>query len=232
VYVIKIKRFVDLTSFEMYDESQFQDRLFPNPLRYKSAFFAYGGKRIDRLTYRPAEPAELSITEEDGVSAVNTYRASTLKRTFGGDVRPWLELVDHVFPDRVARDHFLKWCAHHLQQPDIKINHALFLGGVQGVGKDALIVPITAATGEHNTGIITQLDLDTNQNDYLLNHRLIIGQELIAGNSWRTLANKLKPYLADPPSEVRINRKQIPQFDVPNIANWIFLTNSETPLAT
>jgi hypothetical protein len=235
VYVILIKRFVSLATLTMYDKSQFDDLHFgkvqkhgggtvPASLHFMESKTA---RKVKRLTYRPGAR---QLHHEGGLSALNTYRPSALRRT-SGDPKPWLALVNHIFPDEGPRAHFLAWAAHHVRRPDIKINHAVFLASKSGIGKDSMLDPIIAATGDHNTGIITQLDLDTDQNDYLLNRRLIIGQELMATKNWRTLANKLKPYLAAPPHEIRVNRKNVPQFEVPNIANWIFLTNSETPIA-
>ena len=35
--------------------------------------------------------------------------------------------------------HIAKWLAHRVQYPQDKINHALVLGGAQGIGKDTLL---------------------------------------------------------------------------------------------
>ena len=44
-------------------------------------------------------------------------------------------------------DHLIKWLAQRVQRPDIKINHAIVLGGMQGVGKDSLLEPVKHAVG-------------------------------------------------------------------------------------
>jgi hypothetical protein len=84
--------------------------------------------------------------------------------------------------------------------------------------------------GHHNCATITQLDLENDFNDWILERSLVQAQELKAFESKR-LANQLKPYLTSPPNYLRINRKNVPQFDVPNICNWLLTTNSESPLA-
>ena len=33
----------------------------------------------------------------------------------------------------------MKWLAHRVQRPQEKINHALFLAGNQGIGKDTVL---------------------------------------------------------------------------------------------
>ena len=41
-------------------------------------------------------------------------------------------------------------CAHRVQRPQEKINHALVLGGAQGIGKDTLLEPVKYAVGSWN----------------------------------------------------------------------------------
>ena len=43
--------------------------------------------------------------------------------------------------------HIVRWCAHRVQRPHEKINHALVLGGKQGIGKDTLLEPVKHAIG-------------------------------------------------------------------------------------
>ena len=47
-------------------------------------------------------------------------------------------------------DHIIRWLAHHRQHPGDKINHALVLGGDQGIGKDTLLEPVKHAVGPWN----------------------------------------------------------------------------------
>ena len=46
--------------------------------------------------------------------------------------------------------HILKWLAHRVQRPAEKINHALVLGGAQGIGKDTMLEPVKRAIGPWN----------------------------------------------------------------------------------
>ncbi len=47
-------------------------------------------------------------------------------------------------------DHIIMWLAHRVQRPQEKINHALVLGGAQGIGKDTLLEPVKRAVGPWN----------------------------------------------------------------------------------
>ena len=42
------------------------------------------------------------------------------------------------------------WFAHRVQRPHEKINHALLLGGPQGIGKDTILKPVREAIGPWN----------------------------------------------------------------------------------
>jgi hypothetical protein len=53
-----------------------------------------------------------------------------------------------VYPEEA--DHIRHWLAHRVQRPQDKINHALVLGGLQGIGKDSLIEPVKRAVGPWN----------------------------------------------------------------------------------
>ena len=44
----------------------------------------------------------------------------------------------------------MRWLAHRVQRPAEKINHALVLGGAQGIGKDTLLEPVKHAVGPWN----------------------------------------------------------------------------------
>ena len=60
----------------------------------------------------------------------------------------WLDHVHKVYPD--SAEHIIRWLAHRVQRPAEKINHALVLGGSQGIGKDTLLEPAKYAVGPWN----------------------------------------------------------------------------------
>ena len=67
------------------------------------------------------------------------------QRRFG---LPRLDHLHRVYPDEAR--HILFWLAHRVQRPAEKVNHALVLGGAQGIGKDTLIEPVKHAVGPWN----------------------------------------------------------------------------------
>jgi len=227
VHVVRLKRFVHVVTLAVYDNDQLDIR---HPCESQTAarvFREESGKVVEGITYRPG--ADRFVTE-DGHELLNLFRGSTLAATPGGDASPWLDLLAHVVPDDPVREHILNFLAELVQHPGVKINHSILIGGNQGIGKDSVLKPIVDAIGSHNVGLVTPLELDSAFNDWLANRSLLIVQELAAFTN-RGLANRLKPLLAEPPHVLRINRKFMPAFDVPNVVNVIAMTNSKRPLA-
>jgi hypothetical protein len=93
------------------------------------------GQRWRRKTKNPAETGQF-------VMLVSKMKRPRTRR--GQSV--WIEMraprVDHVH--KVYGDdaeHIIRWLAHRVQRPHEKTNHALVLGGNQGIGKDLEVSP-------------------------------------------------------------------------------------------
>jgi hypothetical protein len=229
VHVVRLKRFFSLRTLADYDQAQFNVlhmMTVSGSVPPSEDFFRHGGRVVEAITYRPGADR---FVDEDGFEALNLYRPSRVTATHGA-VGRWLELLQHVIPEDPPREHVLNFFAHLAQRPGVKVNHAIVLGGGQGIGKDSVLKPIIDAIGPHNVGIVTPHELDSSFNDWVLNKSLLLVQELAAFHN-RGLANRLKPLLAEPPHVLRINRKFLPAFDVPNLVNVIMMTNSTAPLA-
>ena len=78
----------------------------------------------------------------------NLYRPPVITPGDETKADPWLKHVHRVYPDDAG--HMIHWLAHRVQRPHEKINHALVLGGPQGIGKDTLLEPIKEAIGPWN----------------------------------------------------------------------------------
>ena len=82
------------------------------------------------------------------MTCFNLYRPPIIKSGNAVKAGPWLDHLNKVFADDA--DHILKWLAQRVQRPAEKINHALVLGGAQGIGKDTLLEPVKRAIGPWN----------------------------------------------------------------------------------
>ena len=78
----------------------------------------------------------------------NHYRPPRIERVTPARPVRWLDHVRKIYPDDA--DHIITWLAHRVQRPQEKINHALVLGGAQGIGKDTLLEPVKHAVGPWN----------------------------------------------------------------------------------
>jgi hypothetical protein len=241
VWCQKLERYVDLTTGEMLSPKAFNahnvavaafgrtgvqsaEAEFQNNLDARKAVMA---------TYRPARGELITDTNERGrpVQAVNLWRPSTIvpaQSVSENDVRPWLDHVEAIFGplDGPAASHFLDFVAFLLQQPGVKINHALVIfGEVQGTGKDTVFVPIFRAIGMHNVSTIGPETLASPWTHFLLAQ--VVRVEEMMNFSRREVANKLKPMLATPPETVQVNIKNVKQYDIPNNQNYVMFTNYE-----
>lgn len=237
VYVESLERFVEAGMGDLLTKSQFRDRHADcgRPGSDDNAATRYiedmqHRRCVRRVTYRPAQGLLLN---EAGATAVNTWVAGPFfaERWAQGapvrdeDVAPYQALLDHVYPDPAHQAILLDWLAHQLQNPGVKCNWHLVLGSsAHGVGKDSLIEPVIRGLGDHNCPVISAADLQSQWTDYLAGSSLVRVEEM---NNFtrREVMDRVKPMLATPPTQLRINAKGTPQYYVPNVVNQIFFTN-------
>ncbi len=175
---------------------------------------------LDGPTWLPGGPP---VIERDGGQWLNLYQPPA-EQPVEGNVELYLELAEYLVPDKDVREHLLDWMAFVLQHPDRKPNWHPLLGGIEGIGKDALIYPLRRALGQHNVVTIGPHDLDNQFNDQIAHKKLGILNELLAFRD-RRLENTLKQYAASPPEELQINPKGAPRYTTPNLIALVGMTN-------
>jgi hypothetical protein len=75
--------------------------------------------------------------ERKDVTVFNLYRRPTIIPGDAAAADPWITHVRTVFGDDA--NHIIRWFDHRVQRPHEKINHALVLGGSQGMRSDPRI---------------------------------------------------------------------------------------------
>jgi Bifunctional DNA primase/polymerase, N-terminal len=113
-------------------------------------------KPVEQMTWIPGLPmlirnrlvSDGGWIPRNGVTCFNLYRPPIIAQGDPVCAVPWLSHVHKVFPDDA--DQIVQWLAHRVQRPQEKINHALVLGGEQGIGKDTLLEPVKPAIGPWN----------------------------------------------------------------------------------
>ena len=116
---------------------------------------------VEQMTWSPGMPdlipdrivSEGGWIEYDGVTCFNLYRPPTMKLGNPAKATPWIDHIKKVYPDDA--NHIIQFLAQRRQYPHIKINHALILGGSQGIGKDTLLEPVKRAVGAWNVSEVS-----------------------------------------------------------------------------
>ena len=111
---------------------------------------------VEQMTWAPGEPMLIKgrlvsnggWVERDGVTCFNLYgRRSSSTAMPPRRVRGSRHIYKIYGKDA---KHIIKYMAFKVQRPQEKINHALLLGGEQGIGKDTICEPLKYAVGPWN----------------------------------------------------------------------------------
>ena len=184
-----------------------------------------GHHAVEQMTWAPGKPTVIedrlvangSMIEQPRYSCFNLYLPPG-GRAHGDSTAagPWLDHVRFVYPDDA--DHIVKWLAHHVQRPDDKINHALALGGPQGIGKDTLLEPVKYAIGPWNFNEVSPTQLMGRFNSFIKSVILRISEARDLGDVDRyAFYDHMKVYTAAPPDVLRCDEKHLREHSVMNI---------------
>ena len=187
---------------------------------------------VETMTWAPGEPmliADRLISDggwisRKGVTCFNLYRPPLIIPHNGAEARRWLDHADKVF--RSDAEHIVKWCAHRVQRPQEKINHALILGGNQGIGKDTLLEPVKRAIGPWNFLEVSPQQTLEPYNGFLKSVILRVNEARDLGDVDRfKFYDHLKAYTAAPPDVLRVNEKYLKAHYVFNCTGVIITSN-------
>jgi hypothetical protein len=187
---------------------------------------------VEQMTWMPGEEKivrDRLIDDEawrpfPGARVLNLYRPAIIVPK-KGDATLWLNHVGAVFGEDVS--HIIKFLAQRVQKPGEKINHALGLGGAQGIGKDTLLEPVKQAVGPWNWQEVSPKQMmETRFNGYLRSTVLRVSEARDLGESDRfAFYDHMKTVIAAPPNMHRVDEKNTPEHSVPNVCGVIITTN-------
>lgn len=122
---------------------------------------------------------------------------------------PWIEHVKKLWPDPQEHEFFFDFCAHMVQEPEVKCNAAIVLSGTQGIGKDAALMPVKAAVGNWNTKNIDPDELFSPYKPWLETLMLVVDEVRPTKDEHHasTAYNILKPMIVAPPDTLPLNDK-------------------------
>jgi hypothetical protein len=206
------------------------------PVLIKATKWIDANRPVDQLTWCPGEqlliPGRLVVNggwiEHKGVTSFNLYRPPRLKLGNAQQAGRWIEHVHKIFVSTDA-EHCIRWLAHRVQRPEQKINHALVLGGAQGIGKDSLLEPVKHAVRPWNFHDISPTHLLESFNSFAKAVVLRVSEARDLGEVNRfSFYDRTKVYTAAPPDVLRINEKYLREYYVFNVVGLIITTNHET----
>jgi hypothetical protein len=187
---------------------------------------------VEQMTWAPGEPqvvADRLISDggwigRPGCHVFNLYRPPVM---FAGDASkawPWIDHVRRVYPD--GAEHIINWLAHRVQRPQEKINHAIVLGGAQGIGKDTILEPVKAAIGPWNFAEVSPQHLLGRFNSFVRSVIMRVSEARDLGDIDRfAFYDHMKTYTAAPPDVLRVDEKHLREYAVFNVTGVIITTN-------
>ncbi len=163
-------------------------------------------------------------TPHTGARCYNLYQPAIDLRGDPTKAGPWLDLVARVYPKEAG--HLVDWFAHRVQKPGDKCNHAVLLGGDQGIGKDTMLEPVKDAIGPWNLQDIGPGAAMGRFNGFLKSVILRISEARDLGEHDRfAFYDKSKTWIAAPPDVHRIDEKNRQEYAAFNVCGVVITTN-------
>lgn len=190
---------------------------------------------IHQLTWAPDEAQVIEDrvidtggwTEYKGERVFNLYRPPIVQPGDPSDVAPWLEHLRTLYP--AEWEHIVFWFAQRVQQPGRKVNHAIVLGGAQGVGKDTLLEPLKLGVGPWNCHEISPGQMLGRFNGWAKSVIVRVSEARDLGDVDRlAFYDHSKAYIAAPPDVIRVDEKNLREHYVVNVMGVIITTNHKT----
>jgi Family of unknown function (DUF5906) len=201
----------------------------------KASLWLDQNNAVEQMTWCPGLPmiipdrliAEGGWIDRPGVRCFNLYLPPTIVPGDPRQAARWLDHIKLVFPDDA--DHIIKWLAHRVQRPQDKINHALVLGGLQGIGKDTIVEPVKHAIGPWNFSEPSPQQIMGRFNGFLKSVIMRINEARDLGETDRfKFYDHMKAYTAAPPDVLRVDEKNLREHSVVNVCGVIITTNHKT----
>lgn len=206
------------------------------PLTIKASKFIAQHHYINQVSWWPGMPEIIhdyvirngELLLRPGVRVLNLYEHPAPPAGNAHDCRPWLDHIAKLYPNDWGT--IIRWMAFVAQNPAVKVNWAIVLGGAMRIGKDTVLAPLKRAVGAVNYQTVDPEYIVTQPyNDYLQTRVLIINEAKDMGGENRfQFYEKTKPIIAAPPAVHRINPKFGVQCTIPNLNATVIMTNHLT----
>ena len=218
-YMMKQKKYYDLEDKEMYDAeaidvkySKFFEGKY-TPLKYWKLH--KDSKVCVDFTYKPNDPNRFVHVNKKLM--INVYEKNDLVPDTKVDTDIFWALLKHVIPHDECREHFLNWYAFPVQNPGVKIRHAVIMQSDEfQLGKGSLFDLHRDMLGTGNTRKIELAEALDKGKNYLLNYQTVLIDEAKSSGSWTEkaqLINTLKTIITEGSIGVRQLYKEYSEQD-------------------
>jgi putative DNA primase/helicase len=179
---------------------------------------------LDRVVFDPGG-------KYDAETSVNLFRGLDVPPE-AGDCSKLLALLQFLCGEAgqdqaPITEWVLKWTALPLKRWGTKMQTAIVMHGEEGAGKNLFWGAVREIYGRHG-GTITQMQLESQFNDWLSAKLFLIANEVVTQQHKRHHVGYLKNLITEP--EIWINPKNIGARCEANHANLVFLSNELQPL--
>ena len=190
-------------------------------------------RAVQQMSWQPSHPEIIEgmvsvnghLQPEPKGRIYNRYRSSDAIAS-DADASPWVNHVRSLYPEDA--NHIIKYFAYRIQNPGEKINHALVIGGSQGIGKDLMLEPLRYGVGRSNSAEVNPGDLFKDFTDWVESTLLIINEARDLGDLDRyKFYESSKRFIAAPPDTLPCNRKYLPAYEVPNVMAVVITSNNK-----
>jgi hypothetical protein len=187
---------------------------------------------VEQMVWDPAEPRVIwnrimqksGWVTKNGAAVFNLYRGPAALPGDPLQAGPWRDHLRLVYS--ADAEHIERWLAHRVQRPGEKCNHAVVLGGTQGIGKDTILEPVKAAVGSWNWQEVSPTQMLGRFNGWAKAVVVRISEARDLGDVDRfKFYDHSKQYIAAPPDVLRVDEKNLREHDVANVCGVIITTN-------
>jgi hypothetical protein len=219
---------------EMWTSASVDARIRPPAKNTPASRWLDRHRPVEQMTWAPGLPTDIKdqlIAQggwfgRAGCTVLNLYRPPVLVPR-AGPIDLWREHLRRLYGG--CANHIERWLAHRVQRPGEKINHALVLGGLQGIGKDTLLEPVKRAVGPWNFQDVSPKQLLGRFNGFLKSVILRVSEARDLGEFDRfAFYDHTKVFTAAPPDVLRVDEKHVREYYSPNVVGVIITTNHKT----
>ena len=224
--------FRHIPCYSIHTDAKGKSRRVEASICYDENRQAMGAPALVGITYSAGDDV---LVTRDGDVYGNMWRDARppVNRSHVADISLWLDHCAALIPVEAEREHIFDVMACKLQNPRVKVNHAILIAGYQGSGKDTFWAPfLWAVCGDgRNKGELNNTTLQS-QWGYAYESEVIILNELRESEAKerRALANHLKGIIAAPPNMIVVNKKMQHPYNVVNRCLVIASSNDRVPL--